>query len=176
LPITYTWQATDHEPKVHTTDTLSHTVSYTWQTPGTKTITVTAYNGYGEPVTATHTMVVSPEPSSPEPHALTSATIQGPPEGDSDTSYDFTVEVQPANATTPITYTWQATDHEPEMHVDGLSNTVSYAWNTIGTKTITVTADNGYGNAVLQNHAIAITKPENNNDPAQSVYLPLITR
>jgi len=55
-PITYTWQATDQSPVIHT-GSLSDTTVFTWAGPGTQAITVTAAN-IGGPVSDTHTVTV----------------------------------------------------------------------------------------------------------------------
>ncbi|MCB0156023.1 MAG: hypothetical protein KDF65_14605, partial [Anaerolineae bacterium] len=59
-PFTYVWQATDKAPVSRTGAGGSDSVSFTWDTPGQKTITVSADNGAG-PVSASHTMVISAE-------------------------------------------------------------------------------------------------------------------
>ena len=55
-PINYIWQATDQMP-VTQTGTLTNVIVLTWQSPGTKVITVTAINPGGI-VTATHEITV----------------------------------------------------------------------------------------------------------------------
>jgi RHS repeat-associated protein/uncharacterized repeat protein (TIGR01451 family) len=57
LPVTYTWQATDKAPVVHTNRGLRDTLDLTWNTTGTKRVTVTAANAYGT-VSATHAITV----------------------------------------------------------------------------------------------------------------------
>ncbi len=55
LPITYVWQAIE-QPPITSTSGLSHTIPFTWNTTGTKAITVTAMNTQG---TATGTHVIT---------------------------------------------------------------------------------------------------------------------
>jgi hypothetical protein len=87
------------------------------------------------------------------------------------------VTVSPATATTPITYTWHATDQEPISHTGALSDTVHFTWNITGTKTITVTASNGYGEPAEATHSISIALvPPDPEHLGQKLYLPLITR
>ena len=43
LPVTYTWQATDQIPQTFTGG-ITSTIIYTWATPGSKVITLTANN------------------------------------------------------------------------------------------------------------------------------------
>jgi hypothetical protein len=171
-PITYTWQATGQDTVSHT-GALSSTVDFTWDTPGTKAITVTADNGYGAPVTTTHTINITNPEKPPEPQAVTTAAIAGQSEGTTNTTIPFTTTVGPVTASTPITYTWQATDHDPITHTGEQSDTVDFTWAIAGTKAITVTADNGYGEPVITTHSISIR----DEDPVgQMLYLPLVTR
>ncbi len=46
-PIIYTWQATDQTDVIHTDGEISDSVSFTWNTPGIKELTVTADNAEG---------------------------------------------------------------------------------------------------------------------------------
>jgi len=170
-PITYTWQATDQDTVTQTVP-LSSTVDFTWDTPGTKAITVTATNGYSEPVTTMRTInIIAPGPYL-EPQAVAAATISGAGEGKVGATYPFTVTVSPTTAATPITYTWQATDQDTVSHTDALISMADFIWDTPGTKAMTVTANNGYGEPVTTTHSISIQE-----DPdGRRVYLPLVTR
>jgi hypothetical protein len=56
LPITYVWQATEQPSATHTSD-LSDTALFTWNTIGTKGITVTAINAEGA-ITGTHVITI----------------------------------------------------------------------------------------------------------------------
>ncbi|GAB4530996.1 MAG: hypothetical protein Kow0063_09700 [Anaerolineae bacterium] len=57
MPVTYVWQASDQQVLTHT-GYLSDTTGFAWTIAGSKTITVTAYNG-GSPVSATHAITIS---------------------------------------------------------------------------------------------------------------------
>lgn len=59
LPITYTWQATDHTPIITAVYGLSHTATFIWTGFSTKTITVTVANYCGGAVN-THTVAIRP--------------------------------------------------------------------------------------------------------------------
>jgi parallel beta-helix repeat protein len=59
-PITYAWQAAG-QPSVLHTGGLSDAVSFTWDMPGTQTVTVAVTNFAGR-VTNTHTISISPPP------------------------------------------------------------------------------------------------------------------
>ena len=58
LPITYVWQATNQSPATHTGGGLSDALSFTWNAPGTQTITVTASNAEGT-VNASHHITIA---------------------------------------------------------------------------------------------------------------------
>jgi hypothetical protein len=98
-----------------------------------------AYVFYGEP------SIVAPD----------SVTMSDATQGAIGTSYPFTAIVSPENATLPITYVWQATEQAPVTHTGGLFDSVTFAWATIGTKDINVTATNA-GGQVIGTHTIQI--------------------
>lgn len=56
-PLTYTWEATNQLPIIQTGG-ITNTIDYTWAVTGTQTITVTAVNALGGPVTTTHTIAI----------------------------------------------------------------------------------------------------------------------
>jgi hypothetical protein len=75
----------------------------------------------------------------------------------------FTASVTPLTATTPVTYTWQASEQEPPTYPnEGLNHTIDFTWSTTGTKTITVTAVNcgGPSTAVSATHTVTVTKEQ----------------
>ena len=145
-PLTYTWQATEQSPVTHTAG-LSDTAAFAWTTAGTKLVTVTATNEGGS-ITGTFAVnIVTP---------LEGVSIAGRTSGAVNVSYPFTANVTPLSATTPITYVWQATGYGPVTHTGGLSDTIAFAWETAGTKSITVTTTNR-GGSVSDSHTIAIT-------------------
>jgi outer membrane protein assembly factor BamB len=82
----------------------------------------------------------------------------------------FAAEVLPATTNIPITYTWQSVEQPTIIHVSDLEDTISYTWNTIGEKAISLTAANQCG-ATLNDYAINILPP-----PLKSLYLPLLMR
>jgi PKD repeat protein len=90
---------------------------------------------------------------------LSDLNLEGPAAGVIDVSYPFTATVEPADATLPITYVWQATGHSPVTRTRGLSDRVPFAWPVTGTQTVTVTALN-VGAAILSaSHPITIYEP-----------------
>jgi len=99
---------------------------------------------------------------------LVDVSIAGPTTGFFQTAYTFISTGNPITATWPITYTWKATGQSDVIHTDGISDTVSFSWNTAGIKTITLTAANP-GGTVFNTHVITITQ-------GYKIYLPLIRR
>jgi hypothetical protein len=96
-----------------------------------------------------------------------SLTLTGDSEGDLGIIYRFTASVSPLNATTPITYEWQATGQAPQTNIGGMSDTAQYTWSSAGLKTITVSANNGV-NTLTENFEINIAAA------TQDIFLPLI--
>ncbi|RME45196.1 MAG: hypothetical protein D6796_10810 [Caldilineae bacterium] len=95
--------------------------------------------------------------SGQQPGAPTEVVISGPTTGQPGTPYTFTITVNPADVTTPISYTITRTDAGAPLTAS-LGRVVNYRnvqWATTGTKYITVTADNGLG-VVTGTHTIVI--------------------
>jgi len=91
------------------------------------------------------------------PVAPTGVTISGPDAGAVQTEHTFTATVSPVTATKPITYTWQATgQREVLTATDDLDHSVSFAWDTPGTKTISVTVSNGW-HSVTDSYTVTIS-------------------
>jgi hypothetical protein len=169
-PITYTWQATGQSPATHTGGGRSDTFHFTWNAAGTKTITVTATNAGGT-IPGSHTIVIS-QPGAVTP--LTSVTLTGPVTGTAFSNITFNATVSPANATTPITYTWQATGRSPVMHSGGgTSDSINFIWGITGTQYVTVTATNA-GNSVADSRPITIEPSNIVFD--HWIYLPVVMR
>ncbi len=142
LPMAYVWRATEQAPFTDVGDRLTSTVTYTWTSPGAKTITVTASNASGA-VDASHVITIA----SPAQVAPLSVTIDGPPVGDVDAAYTFTATVGPPTATLPMAYVWRATEQPSVTRMSDLTSTVTYTWIEAGPKTVTVTVSNDAGSA-----------------------------
>ena len=138
-PISYVWTPAPNSGQ----GTLA-IVSYTWAVTGVKRISVMAQN-IGGTVTDTHDITISSQVV-----PLTRVTISGPTAGITNTAYSFTANISPITATAPITYTWM-----PAPDSGQGTSSASYTWTTVGTKTITVTAQNTV-NMVTDTHAITI--------------------
>jgi hypothetical protein len=82
------------------------------------------------------------------PTPPSSVSLGGPAASTTFSNITFNATVSPGSATTPITYTWQASGQSLVTHTGGgTSDTINFVWITTGTKTITVTATNALGSA-----------------------------
>ncbi len=157
--LSYEWDFGDGSAHAFTAN-----ASHAYSVPETFAVTLTVGDACGNTDTASGAVTVNAVPPS-------SVIITGPITGVVQTSYIFTATVSPAEATPPITYTWQATDQSLVIHIGGgLTNTISFAWSVTGTKTITVTAAND-ADIVTDTYDITIEASDN-----QPVYLPIITK
>lgn len=87
---------------------------------------------------------------------MTGLSITGPAMGQPGVEYQFDIAVSPAGATTPFSYTVNATDINPQSLVTESSAVVaSYTWATGGAKTIEVTVVNDLG-SLTATHEIGI--------------------
>jgi hypothetical protein len=140
LPVTYTW-TTVGQPPLNQTGGLSNTVQLSWTITGTQSITATATNACGPSVQAVQTVTVESTPSIC-PYPLLDASIGGPGSGYPDQVYTFTAVITPANATAPVTYTWQ-----PEPGSGQSTASASYQWAVEGSYSLTLKAGNCGGEA-----------------------------
>ena len=126
-PITYNWQADEQPIITHPGMGASDTITLTWQTPGVKQVTLTASDGLTQ-TAVTRTL------------RLFDLALTGLDQGQPFQPYTFAASVT-GSGTFPISYTWTATEQEPLFHPDqGDTDSVTFTWNTPGTKMITVTA------------------------------------
>jgi hypothetical protein len=93
--------------------------------------------------------------------------ITGSDQGYVGESIPFTATVSPENATTPITYTWEASDLPPVQHVGETTDRIEFSWDEVGTKGITVTASNA-GGSVVDTHLVEM----NSLIPIVSIFGP----
>ena len=103
--------------------------------------------------------VVSPNP-------FDAVAITGPTEGISRGGYNFTAEVSPAMATPPITYRWEATGQAPLTQSGDLDSDVSFTWNDVGIKTITVTASSAVATQIDVHEITVSASPAVSAEPA----------
>ena len=101
--------------------------------------------------------------------APVTVALLGPGVGESGDGLIFSAEVSPPTSTLPLTFTWQATHHDPVIQVrHQVTTTVTLTWTLSGAQSLTVTAANSLGSvAVTQGILI---------DPVSYVYLPSVLR
>lgn len=99
--------------------------------------TYQANDGHENSNVATVTITVNPV------NPLVNINLTGAEEGQIGATYGFLAEVSPMNATMRVTYEWQATGQADVTHNSGVTDAVMFVWDTPGTKTISVTANNG---------------------------------
>ena len=169
LPITYSVDITD-EPNTVTSvldDRLANVV-YSWSTPGTKTIEVTADNGLSK---LTKSYQIEIEQAVVE-GAITDIVFSGPTTGEVNTEYEFFFTMEPADVATPFDILLEVTD---KTDLTGSLSTrngryTTGGWSTGGTKTIKVTASNGI-NSLSKSFQIVINEP----DPTPTTPEPSVT-
>ena len=157
LPISYSISTTDSsEPGEAVLDTTNVDWTHSWDSPGTKTIEVTADNGLSS---FTKSYEVEISGNSTEGGAEDITFTGSPSEGFVDEEYVINFQVQPLTVTLPITFSVDITG-EPNTLVGVINDRlakVTYTWDSPGTKTIEVTADNGI-TSVTRSHTIEISE------------------
>jgi len=152
-PITYTWEATGQAMVIHGSGSLTDMVDFTWDSVGTKQITITADNGQ---TIAVVKYLVNIQAGAIIP---LSAQVSGATAGLINLSYDFVATVNP-EAITPLTYIWTANNQTITHTVNGLTDTVSFSWPTAGNQTVSVSVNNVEGTAVASYVMIITNEPQ----------------
>ena len=75
-------------------------------------------------------------------------TISGPTTGLTQIPQTFTATVSPMSAVLPITYIWTVDGQPSVTHIRGITDTVTYTWNTSGGYSIRAFAQNAFGDTV----------------------------
>jgi len=119
--------------------TTSNVVTHSFANVGSYTVWLTVVNGYGPLTVYSKTVTV-------DGRAITGVTLTktgpaNPQEGD---PVNFEAQIAPADATQPVTYTWNFGDGSP---VQTSVNTVTHTFATFGSYTVVVTASNAFGSA-----------------------------
>jgi predicted outer membrane repeat protein len=104
------------------------------------------------------------------PVAPSALAISGPITASVNMAYSFTATTNPLTATVPITYIWEATDQASRVQLSGITDTAVYSWTVIGTKTISLTAEN-LGGVITALRVVTVVVP-----PEYKVYLPVLLR
>lgn len=148
-PLTYAWTATGQTPVTGP----DNEVTFTWSTAGSKTVNVTV-SGCGGSASASHAVAISLPPPTCE-FPLTGLALTGPTTGLTGVSYAFDGAAAPANATLPITHTWQATDHASQQLIGGVNSNRNYTWDSPGAKVVSLESAN-CGASFVRHHTINI--------------------
>ena len=106
------------------------------------------------------------------PHAPTGITISGPGSGVIGAEHTFNITVAPITVTLPISYHIEGDVNTTDATLNSYQAVFKVTWASAGSKSFTVTADNGVSSPVMKTHTIDITDPNASSD--YSVYLPLI--
>lgn len=169
-PFIYTIEATDAEVQTLSSSSNQIVASYTWNQPGSKTITVTVENDLGT-LTTVHELQIASTAV-----AISSVLIDGPTSGQVGTQYAFSFAINPADATGPFDYTLAATDFDDQTLTGSNSRTTeaSFVWRTPGTKTVTITVRSALGE-VSHSQQIVITG-DSPQPSSGRIFLPLIRR
>lgn len=154
LPIRYIWEATDQAP-ITITNGLESSADYSWDAPGTKTITVTVSNIYGL-LSTTHQITLSDIPVSG-----ISAVNDSPKYVGETVVFTATVTLG-----TNVTYIWDFGDG-----TGGSGATVSHVYLEAGNYTATVTATNS-----TNSESIGVPVTILPIDTAKQMFLPVITK
>jgi hypothetical protein len=108
------------------------------------------------------------------PQAPTSVTISGPTTGIVGIEYVFAITVNPANVSLPIDYHIEGNLTTIDESISDNEVVLRVTWASAGSKSFTVTADNGIGSPVMKSHTIVIADDPNASD--YFIYLPMIIR
>ena len=107
---------------------------------------------------------------------MSSVVISGPLTGTVGITYTFTITVSPLGATTPLSYTLNASDYNPGTFVrDTHVLTFPLRWTTAGEKSIDIEVKNELG-SVVDAHKITIAAVNNGGGSSGKIYLPLVTK
>jgi PKD repeat protein len=149
-PITYTWTADGQTTVTHTVTSSTDYVTFTWDSLGTRNVSVTAANSLGQSSDSVQINIQEGV------QAVTGVAISGPTTGNAGETYTFTAQASPSDATLPVTYTWQIDEQAPVTHVGDISHQLALSWPDAGTYTLAVTATNAGGSAA-DSHTVALT-------------------
>ena len=139
--VTYAWNAGTGG----TVTGSGNSVSITWSSAGSKTITLTPSNGCGNGTTRTLTVTVGDCTVPSQPSTITGSATAC-------TSASGTYGVTNVGG---VTYTWNA---GTDGFVSGSGNSVTLSWTSVGVKTITVTPSNACGNGTPRTLVVTISQ------------------
>jgi PKD repeat protein len=134
MPVTHTWQFGDGSPLSTTT---TPTISHLFEAAGSYTVWLTATNITGSDSVSQPVEVVAP--------VLDTAFSYQPLVPQGSQSIVFSAVVSPANATGPVTYTWQFGDGS--LLAQTTASTISHSYGAGGQYQVVLTTSNAYGQA-----------------------------
>ncbi len=102
-----------------------------------------------------------------QPAGPSRVTLSGPSVGRVGEPLTFVATVDPITAVQPFTYTWHISETHQITHTNGLTDTFTYTWNTVGTQGIWLEAENEYGLAWTR-YQLEIVE--------QEIFLPVIMK
>jgi hypothetical protein len=137
--ISYNWDAGANG----TVSGSGNSVTLSWTTVGSKTVTVTPFNACGNGTPRTLAVTVSQLPSQP-------SSISGNATVCKDASIAYSV-----TNVAGVTYTWDTDDNGT---VTGSGNSVNIAWTTPGAQTLKVIPSNACGNGTERTLNITVNK------------------
>lgn len=160
-PITYTWRFGDGSPPTTTTST---TINHTFNTPAAYTVWITANNGYGSPAVYSNTVIITGRP------VITAAFTFAQTQAHADREAAFNASYGPANATQPVTYTWNFNDGSSISSTPNpIITHVFPAMPISGTWTVQLSVSNGHG--VPATYSLPVTLPfDNDGDGLSNWY------
>lgn len=120
-----------------------NSVTLTWSTNGTKTITVTPFNACGNGPVRTFNVTVSGAPAQP-------SVIAGSTTACKDAATIYSVTSVPG-----VIYTW---DTGGKGTVSGSGNSVSVTWTNTGTNTLVVTPSNSCGTGATRTLSVTVNR------------------
>jgi len=132
VPITYWWESAG-QSSLTQVNGITSTHTFTWTTPGSKNVLVTAQNLVGA-ITATHSITVY--------MPISDLSIESPSLCQVNQNCSFTARVNPMTATPPMMYLWQSADQPDFQESNGISSVHALKWTSPGTKRVTVTVRN----------------------------------
>jgi len=135
-PISYRWDTDGQPTQVHSTG-LTDEATFTWNQPGSYTVTVAATNVLN---TASRSRVVDVAVVGPQ-----SVSLSGPVRGVTGRAYTFTAAPTPLPLSQPLSYTWQVSDYPATSMTGGTQVTAAFTWHSTGEKEIGVAVANAGG-------------------------------
>lgn len=137
-PLQYQWQGSG-QPEIVKSGSLSSTASFVWWQPGEYTVTVSASNDGG--------VVKNTQMITVEEVAVTSVQLSDPQAAATGTAYHLEANTEPASASWPIVYRWDATGAPLQVHSGGIADGAFFTWTAPGQYTVTVSASNALSSA-----------------------------